>query len=92
MSSNYVLAHEVLGLLKITGIRLLDISDNNISDSGMRGLLQSLMRSTTLQELRIDGNHLTRRSIRMLRKMSKTKGVRVQMPLAACPCLDCKNA
>jgi Ran GTPase-activating protein (RanGAP) involved in mRNA processing and transport len=92
ISSNYVLAHEVLGLLKITGIRLLDISDNNISDSGMRVLLRPLMQSSTLKELRIDGNHLTRRSIRLLRKMSNTKGVRVQLPLAACPCLDCKNA
>jgi Ran GTPase-activating protein (RanGAP) involved in mRNA processing and transport len=89
ISGNAVMAHEVVPLLQHMRLRALDISDNSISDFGMRALLPLAMQSNMLSELHVDGNHITRHSLRLLRKMRKAKGTKITMPRASCLCDIC---
>jgi Ran GTPase-activating protein (RanGAP) involved in mRNA processing and transport len=89
ISGNAVMAHEVVALFQNMRIRSLDISDNHISDLGMRALLAHAMQSNMLHELHVDGNHLTAHSLRLLRKMRKTKGMKIIVPRASCFCDIC---
>jgi Ran GTPase-activating protein (RanGAP) involved in mRNA processing and transport len=89
ISGNAVLAHEVSALFRHTRIRSLDISDNYISDFGMRALLPLAMENNTLHELHVDGNHLTRHCVKLLRKMKKIKGMKITVPKPSCLCTMC---
>jgi len=91
ISGNAVLAHEVAALFTRTPIRSLDISDNYISDFGMRALLQLAMQSNALHELQVEGNHLTRSSVRLLRKMKKARGMTMTVPKVSCFCELCNR-
>jgi Ran GTPase-activating protein (RanGAP) involved in mRNA processing and transport len=91
ISGNAVLAHEVAALFKHTPIRSLDISDNYISDFGMRALLQLAMQSNALHELHVEGNHLTKPSVRLLRKMKKARGMNMTVPKVSCFCELCNR-
>jgi Ran GTPase-activating protein (RanGAP) involved in mRNA processing and transport len=92
ISGNAVLAHEVDALFKHVHIRSLDLSDNHISDFGMRVLLRLAMQSNMLHELQVEGNHLTTHSVRLLRKMKKTRGMNMTVPRASCLCDTCDRA
>jgi len=90
ISGNAVLAHEVVALLQHMRIRSLDISNNHISDSGMRALLRLAMQSNMLHELHVDGNHITTHSLRLLRKMKRTRGMKITLPAVLCFCNVCE--
>lgn len=89
ISGNAVLAHEVAALFQHERIRSLDISDNCISDVGMRALLRLAMQSNILHELHVQGNHLTMHSVKLLRKMKKARGMQMTVPRASCVCDLC---
>ena len=89
ISANAVLAHEVHALFVHMHIRSLDISDNYISDFGMRALLRLAMQNNMLHELQVEGNHLTTHSVRLLRKMKKARGMNMRVPRASCLCNAC---
>ena len=89
ISGNAVLAHEVAALFQHERMRSLDISDNCISDFGMRSLLRLAMHSNILHELHVEGNHITMHSVRLLRKMKKTRGMNMTVPRASCVCDTC---
>jgi Ran GTPase-activating protein (RanGAP) involved in mRNA processing and transport len=89
ISGNAVVAHEVAALLQMR-LRSLDISDNHISDCGMRVVLRMAMQSNMLHELHVDGNHITMHSVRQLRKIKK-RGVKVKVP-TPCLCDGCDGA
>ena len=89
ISGNAVLAHEVAALFQHERMRSLDISDNCISDFGMRALLRLAMQSNILHELHVEGNHLTIHSVRLLRKMKKARGMNMTVPRASCVCDTC---
>jgi hypothetical protein len=91
ISGNAVLAHEVAVLFQHVRIRSLDISDNCISDFGMRALLRLATESNILHELRVEGNHLTVHSVALLRKMKKAKGMNMTVPRASCVCDICNR-
>jgi hypothetical protein len=92
ISGNAVLAHEVAALFQHLSIRSIDISHNFISDWGMRALLPLAMECNTLHELHVEGNHITRHSVRLLRKMKKTRGMQIHVPKASCFCDICNRA
>jgi len=89
IAGNAVLAHEVVALLQHMRIRSLDISNNHISDFGMRALLRLAMHSNMLHELHVDGNHLTPYSLRLLRAMKRTRGMKIKLPKELCFCNTC---
>jgi len=89
IAQNGVLAHEVAALFSQTRIRALDMSNNYISDLGMRTLLRLAMQSNMLQELHVQGNHLTRYCIGLIRKMKKTRGMKMTVPRISCACNTC---
>ena len=90
ISGNGLLAHEIAPLFRETRIRALDISDNYMSDFGMRSLLRLAMDSNMLVQLHVDGNHITRYSTALLRKMKRERGMRIKVP-RACGCRDCES-
>ena len=92
ISGNAVLAHEVAALLQHVRMRSLNISHNCISDFGIRALLRLATQSNRLQELHVDGNHITRYSVRLLRQMKKTRGMDIDVPRATCLCDVCDRA
>jgi Leucine-rich repeat (LRR) protein len=92
ISGNGVLAHEVAALFQETRLRALDMSDNYISDFGMRTLLRLAMHSNMLQALHVEGNHLTKYSVGLLRKMKKTRGMTMTVPRITCRCDKCDNS
>ena len=83
---------EVAALFQETRLRALDMSDNYISDFGMRTLLRLAMHSNMLQELHVEGNHLTKYSVGLLRKMKKTRGMTMTVPRITCRCDKCDNS
>ena len=87
VSSNAVYAHEVVELLSC--ISSLNINNNYISDYGMQLVLQRATQSSTLKELHILGNHMSRHTVRRFRKMIKNTQISVHMPRAACVCTIC---
>jgi Ran GTPase-activating protein (RanGAP) involved in mRNA processing and transport len=89
ISGNGVLAHEVSRLFMHPRIRCLDISDNHISDFGMSVLLRLAEQNDRLRELHVEGNHLTKSSVRVLRNMRRTKAIQISVPRASCPCNLC---
>ena len=91
ISCNSVLAHEVVPLFTHTPIRSLDISDNYISDLGMRALLRLAMQSRTLLQLQVFGNHLTKHSVAMLQRMKKARRMDITVPRVFCPCNACQS-
>jgi len=92
ISGNAVLAHEVAALFQHMSIHSIDISHNFISDWGMRALLPLAMECNTLHELHVEGNHITRHSVRLLRKMKKTRAMTMTVPRASCFCNTCNRA
>ena len=91
LSSNSVFAHEVVNLLANTSLTSLNISQNYISDYGVRLILQRAMPSTTLQYLELKGNHMSRDTIRYFRRIKRRSHVRVVMSKKACPCTVCSS-
>ena len=91
ISCNSVLAHEVVQLFTHRPIRSLDISDNYISDLGMRALLRLAMQSRTLLQLQVFGNHLTKHSVAMLQRMKKARRMDITVPRVFCPCNACQS-
>jgi len=87
VSSNAVYAHEVVCLLSY--ITSLNIDNNYISDYGMQLVLQHASKSTTLKELHIMGNHMSRHTVRRFRKLAKNTQISVHMPKVACVCTIC---
>ena len=92
LSSNSVLAHEVVKVLEIPSLTTLDISQNQISDYGMRLILQRAIRSTSLRYLHLNGNHLSRFTISAFRRMKRKGRVHMTVPKHACGCDVCRNS
>ena len=90
LSSNSVFAHEVVNVLAITSLTSLDISQNYISDYGMRLILQRATRSETLRHLKLDGNHMSRHTISEFRRMKRKGRVSMTVPKTACLCNVCR--
>jgi len=90
LSSNSVFGHEVVKLLASTSLTSLDISQNFISDCGMRLVLQRVFPSTTLQHLMFSGNHICKYTLRELRRRKKKSRVIMTGPNTACACNVCR--
>jgi Leucine-rich repeat (LRR) protein len=91
LSSNSVFAHEVVNVLASTSLTSLDISQNYISDYGMRLILQRAIRSETLRYLVFNGNHMSRHTISEFRRMKRKGRVSMTVPKTACVCGVCTS-
>ena len=89
LSSNSVFAHEVVNVLASTSLTSLDISQNYISDYGMRLILQRAIRSETLRYLVFNGNHMSSHTISEFRRMKRKGRVSMTVPKTACLCGVC---
>ena len=92
VSDNAVRAHEIGALFTDMRLCSLDISSNYISDFGMQALLRLAMQNKTLRNFQVHGNHLTRHSVCVLRKMKKTRQMTITVPPVVCPCDTCQIA
>ena len=92
VSGNAVRAHEIGPLFTDMRLHSLDISSNYISDFGMQALLRLAKQNTTLKNFQVYGNHITRHSVSVLRKMKKTRQMTITVPLVVCPCDACQIA
>lgn len=92
VSENAVMAHEICALFTHMRLRSLDISSNYISDFGMRALLRLAMQNKTLRNFQVHGNHLSRHSVSVLRRMKKTRQMTITVPPVLCPCNACQIA
>ena len=90
LSSNSVFGHEVVKVLESTSLTSLDISNNFISDCGMRLVLQRVFQSTTLRHLMFSGNHICKYTIRELRRRKRKSRVIMTGPKTACVCNVCR--
>ena len=90
LSSNSVFAHEVVNVLAHTSLTSLDISHNNISDYGMKLVLQRIIQSKTLRYLEFGGNHMCRRTMKEFRRMKAKLGVGMTLPKKPCMCGTCR--
>jgi len=90
LSSNSVFGHEVVDVLQNTSLTSLDISQNFISDCGMRLVLQRVFQSTTLKHLMFSGNHMSKYTLRELRRRKKKSRVSMTGPKTACLCNVCR--
>ena len=84
-------ASEVASILSNTSITNLDISSSYISDYGMRHILDCVMRSRTLKDMHVLGNHMSKWTIRRLRHIKSSKRMTVRIPRKSCPCNTCMN-
>jgi hypothetical protein len=91
ISNNSVYSHEVARILTNAPIASLDISSNYISDYGMRHILDCVMRSRTLKDLHVLGNHMSKWTIRRLRHIKSSKRMTVRIPRKSCPCNTCMH-
>lgn len=89
ISNNAVYATEVANILKNTSITSLNINNNYISEYGMQLILQRSMRSTTLKDLSVCGNHMSMHTLRQFRLMKKKKKMTLFIPRTPCPCGIC---
>ena len=92
ISSNSVYAHEVVKLMASTSLTSLNISYNNISDYGMQVVLHRAAETTTLRELQVLGNHMSRHTIRQFRRMRARTRVQTYIPKCPCVCNACRHA
>ena len=90
LSSNSVFAHEVVNVLAHTSLTSLDISHNNISDYGMKLILQRIIQSKTLRNLQSGGNHMGRRTMKEFRRMKAKLGIGMTVPKKPCMCGTCR--
>jgi len=92
ISSNSVYAHEVVKLMASTSLTSLNISYNNISDYGMQLVLQRAVEATTLRELHVIGNHMSRHTIRQFRRVRGRTRMHTYIPKCPCVCNACRHA
>ena len=91
ISNNAVYAHEVANILTNTSIHSLNLNSNYISDYGMQLILQRSMKSKTLRDLSVYGNHMTIHTLRQFRRMRTSKKMTVELPRTCCLCDVCKS-
>jgi hypothetical protein len=84
-----VFAHEVVDVLANTSLTSLDISDNYISDYGMRLILQRAIRSESLKNLMVKGNHMGRHTIKEFRRIKRKGRISMNIPKTRCLCGVC---
>jgi hypothetical protein len=75
-----------------TSLTSLNISYNNISDYGMQLVLHRAAETTTLRELQVLGNHMSRHTIRQFRRMRARTRVQTYIPKCPCVCNACRHA
>jgi len=92
LSSNSVYAHEVVKLLASTSLTSLNISHNYISDHGMQLVLEAATHGTTLRQLEILGNHMSRHTIRQFRRMAARTHISTYIPKNPCVCNTCRRS
>jgi len=89
LSNNAVFAHEVVDILENTSLTSLDISDNYISDYGMRHILQRAVQSQSLKNLMVKGNHMGRHTIKEFRRIKRKGRISMNIPKTRCLCGVC---
>jgi hypothetical protein len=87
-----VYAHEVVQLMASTSLTSLNVSYNNISDHGMQLVLQRAVQATTLRELQVIGNHMSRHTIRQFRRMRGRTRMHTYIPKCPYVCNACRHA
>ena len=89
ISNNSAYAHEVANILNNETITSLYMNNNYISDYGMQLILQRTMRSTTLKDIHVLGNHFSMHTLRQYRRMKRKKKMTISIPRTPCPCGIC---
>lgn len=90
-ANNGLYASDVAEILKNPTITSLDVSNNYISDYGMQLVLDRSSSSKTLRHLNVQGNHMTMHTLRMFRRMRRSKKMTVHLPHTCCACDICKS-